>query len=264
MVINCGTCQPKLLLTQRKNCIYESVIHHSSAKLLVYLSTSPQLLSPNWIENDLDKDSNIYPKTMFLVYQISQREFTITNSMLTMIWQDIENDEYTYIVKLIEAQETHICVGNLTIIGSDNCLMPGKCKAIIWTNVGLLWFGPLGTHFSDIWITIPRFSLKQIHLKMSSRKYRSSLLGLNVINTGNAAIFHRMTWGSWGQHGAHLGTTGPMCAPCWPHESCYLGIGYLWQPMLIWSNNQIKHCISYCICWCLCIFWCWCWRTCYH
>ena len=29
--------------------------------------------------------------------------------------------------------------------------------------------------------------------------------------------------GSWGQHGAHLGPTGPRWAPCWPHEPCCLG-----------------------------------------
>ena len=29
---------------------------------------------------------------------------------------------------------------------------------------------------------------------------------------------------SWGQHGAHLGPTGPRGAPCWPHELCYLGL----------------------------------------
>ena len=29
--------------------------------------------------------------------------------------------------------------------------------------------------------------------------------------------------GSWGQHGGHLGPTGPRWAPCWPHELCYLG-----------------------------------------
>ena len=29
--------------------------------------------------------------------------------------------------------------------------------------------------------------------------------------------------GSWGQHGVHLGPTGPRWAPCWPHELCYLG-----------------------------------------
>ena len=27
-----------------------------------------------------------------------------------------------------------------------------------------------------------------------------------------------------GQHGAHLGPTGPRWAPCWPHELCYLGL----------------------------------------
>ena len=26
-----------------------------------------------------------------------------------------------------------------------------------------------------------------------------------------------------GQHGAHLGPTGPRWAPCWPHEPCYQG-----------------------------------------
>ena len=29
--------------------------------------------------------------------------------------------------------------------------------------------------------------------------------------------------GSWGQHRAHLGPTGPRWALCWPHELCYLG-----------------------------------------
>ena len=30
----------------------------------------------------------------------------------------------------------------------------------------------------------------------------------------------------WGQHGAHLGPTGPRWAPCWPHEPCYLGLDW--------------------------------------
>ena len=35
----------------------------------------------------------------------------------------------------------------------------------------------------------------------------------------------RVPWyqGSWGQHGAYLGPTGPRWAPCWPHERCYQG-----------------------------------------
>ena len=37
---------------------------------------------------------------------------------------------------------THICVGNLTIIGPDNGLSPGRRPAIIWTNAGILLIGP--------------------------------------------------------------------------------------------------------------------------
>ena len=44
----------------------------------------------------------------------------------------------------------HICVDNLTIIGSDNGLSPGRREAIIWTNVGILLIEPLGTNFSEI------------------------------------------------------------------------------------------------------------------
>ena len=39
---------------------------------------------------------------------------------------------------------THICVGKLTIIGSDNGLAPGRRQAIIWTNAGILLIRPLG------------------------------------------------------------------------------------------------------------------------
>ena len=45
---------------------------------------------------------------------------------------------------------THICVTNLTIIGSDNGLSPGRRQAIIWTNAGILLIGPLETKFSEI------------------------------------------------------------------------------------------------------------------
>ena len=74
----------------------------------------------------------------------------------------------------------HIRVGNLTIIGSDNSLLPGRRQAIIWTNAGLLLIGPLGTYLSEIWIQI-QFSLKKIDWKMLSGKWRPSCLGLNVL-----------------------------------------------------------------------------------
>ena len=60
---------------------------------------------------------------------------------------------------------THICVDDITIIGSDNGLSPGRHQAIIWTNAGILLIRLLGTNFSEILIGNQTFSFKKIHLK---------------------------------------------------------------------------------------------------
>ena len=57
---------------------------------------------------------------------------------------------------------THICVGSLTIISSDNGLSPGRRQAIIWTIAGILLFGTFGTNFSQILSKIHTFSFKKI------------------------------------------------------------------------------------------------------
>ena len=72
---------------------------------------------------------------------------------------------------------THICVSKLTIINSDNGLSPNRRQAIIWTNIGILFIGPLGITLSEI----QTFSFKKMHLQMSSAKCRPSFLGLNVL-----------------------------------------------------------------------------------
>ena len=56
---------------------------------------------------------------------------------------------------------THICVGNLTIIGSDNGLSPGRRQTSIRTNAVILLIRTLGTNFSEIWSEIHVFSLKE-------------------------------------------------------------------------------------------------------
>ena len=61
-------------------------------------------------------------------------------------------------------REMHICVGKLTIIASDNGLLPGQRQAIIWTNAGKLLIEPLGTNFNEILIEIHNFSFKKMHL----------------------------------------------------------------------------------------------------
>ena len=83
---------------------------------------------------------------------------------------------------------THICVSNLTIIGSDNGLSPGRQQAIIWTNAGILLFGPLGTNFSEILVGIQTFSFRKMHLEMTF-------------------ISSRPQWVNWCQLGCHT----PLC-----------------------------------------------------
>ena len=56
---------------------------------------------------------------------------------------------------------TRICVGKLTIIGSDNGLSPGRRRAIIRTNAGILLIGTLGTNFSEILIEIHTFFIQE-------------------------------------------------------------------------------------------------------
>ena len=78
------------------------------------------------------------------------------------------------------ARVTHIFVSKLTIIGSDNGLSPGRHKAIIWTNAGILLIWNLGANFSEILIEMYTFPLKKMHLKMSSAEWWQFCIGLII------------------------------------------------------------------------------------
>ena len=103
----------------------------------------------------------------------------IMNSCVTMTmeWSYVTTHNLTHWGRV-----THICISKLPTIGSDNGLSPGRHQAIIWTNAGILLFGPLGSNFSEILIAIDTFSFKKMHLKLSSAKWRPFCLGLNVLN----------------------------------------------------------------------------------
>ena len=85
---------------------------------------------------------------------------------------------------------THIYVGKLTIIGSDNGLSPGRRQAITWINAGILFIRPLGTYFRDILIEIHIFSFKKIHFQMSSIKWR--LCCLNVLQQADRVGYQQV------------------------------------------------------------------------
>ena len=74
---------------------------------------------------------------------------------------------------------THVCVGNLIIISSDNGLSPDQRQAIIWTDAAIMLTGALGTKFSEILIEIQTVSLKKMLLK-TSVKWRPFCLSRNV------------------------------------------------------------------------------------
>ena len=75
------------------------------------------------------------------------RQYTATD-----IYDNDYDDEQAYSLLTHWGRVTHICVGKLSIIGSDNGLSPGRRQAIIWNNAGILLIGPLGTNVSEILI----------------------------------------------------------------------------------------------------------------
>ena len=89
------------------------------------------------------------------------------------------SDAYMYIRK------------NQTTIGSDNGLAPYRHQAIIWINAGILLIGFLGTNLSEILIESHTFSLKKMQLLMSSGKWRSFCLGINVLKQNNKLLIKK-------------------------------------------------------------------------
>ena len=118
---------------------------------------------------------------------------------------------------------THICVSNLTIIGSDNGLSPHRRQAIICTNAGILLIAPLGTNFNENLIGIQTFSFYKMHFKMSSAKWRPFCLGLNVISSGHPGCAKA----PWGPKSARL-SVGRMfkCIP-------FNGSAEFWQRLCL-------------------------------
>ena len=117
----------------------------------------------------------------------------------------------------------HICVGDLTIIGSDNGLSPGRRQAIIWTNAVILSIGPLGTNLSETLIKIITFSFKKMRSKVSSGKWRPSYLSLNVLRK----LCHHWCW-----HLCHSSQYDLSQRKC--HHACMM--------MSEWEANVNKTC----------------------
>ena len=64
----------------------------------------------------------------------------------------------------------HICVIKLTIIGSDNGLLPERRQTIIWTNAAILLIQNLGTTFSE--------TLGEIHTPCVKNMHKNIVCGM--------------------------------------------------------------------------------------
>ena len=138
--------------------------------------------------SDVESQGFVYNLTLISVRQeytlrylhinpLFPRDSTLTMWAANYLWQ------YRTITWLLIhwGKETHICIGNLTTIGSDDGLSPCQSHVIIWNNAGILLIEPLGTKFNEIWSDIHAFSFKKMHLKMWSAKWRQFYLGLIVL-----------------------------------------------------------------------------------
>ena len=157
----------------------------------------------------------IYPTSIHQLFGISRHTNLHQNSLVLIIayettsFGDVEINEFSkYLLFQIKcwylivftyslshwSRVTHICVGNLTIIGSDNGLSPVRPQAIIWTSAGILLVGPLGTNFSEILIGVQIFSFTKMHLRMSSTNWRPFCPGINVLlGTSSGGSYVKMS-----------------------------------------------------------------------
>ena len=87
----------------------------------------------------------------------------------------------TCMVLTLWGRVMHICVDNLTIIGSDNGFIAWTAPSHYLTNAGILLIRTLGTNFSELLSVIHLFSFKKSHFKISSEKMQPFCLSLNVL-----------------------------------------------------------------------------------
>ena len=139
--------------------IHKAHINDASRQLTKRLWVLPS----NWGISNRRCDQDL----LFCANVIKHAIFTIVSlPNLTLSFTEAERPVYT-----------SVTYANIV---SDNGLSPGRRQAIIWTIAGKLLIGPLVTNFREILIKIDAFLFNKMHLKLSSRKWRSFCVGLSV------------------------------------------------------------------------------------
>ena len=146
-----------MLLTLPMRAIYgDFILQSESVKKSMFVITTPYWFFYDWPGNETK------PFQLIIEFGVDIFPTNINN------------------LNSLRPSDAYICVGILSIFGSDNGLSPGWHQAIIWTKATILLIGSLRKNFSEILIKIHTFSFKNMHLKMSG-KWRPFCLGFNVL-----------------------------------------------------------------------------------
>ena len=116
----------------------------------------------------------------------------------------------------LRPSDAYICVNKLIIIGSNNGVSPGRCLAIVWTNVGILLIGPLPTNSSEILVKIDAFSFKNMHLKISFGSWRPFCLSFKWCCGTMACL--------WARHALFVSYSMPLVNT--PQKRCIIDFDY--------------------------------------
>ena len=103
---------------------------------------------------------------------------------------------------------THICVSNLTIIGSDNGLSPGRRQVIIWTKMNIVYWALVNklqwTLNRNLYISIQGNAFENVAWKMvailSQPKYVNYMSPSSVTHSGLKHWLHHWgmeVWTAW-------------------------------------------------------------------
>ena len=173
---------------------------------------------------------------------------------------------YIHQIRICNIFFTHLGIYasvNKVIISPGIGLWPDQCQAVIWANAGSLIIIPFRKknqwNFNQNPISFIHSLCKTDVSLAHDGVTHCAVMSLFVISASFLIIAECkqqcymsfplslgyvfcVPWqqGSWGQHGAHLGPTRPMWAPCWPHEPCYLGCDTLlcqaMEPVALWTH----------------------------
>ena len=107
-------------------------------------------------------------------------QFTCTCTYCT--WSVISTALCDYVRKTHVA---HHCVSTCMCVAAMRSSIAGVISChplgVTWTNVAVLKFAPLEINLSEIWIKMPIFPFKTMHLNLSSAKCRPFCPGNNVL-----------------------------------------------------------------------------------